>query len=292
MEVLWSPELNLALQRVLGDNVLPIVRVWSALADVWGLMVVLGVVLARRGLRAAYVVLLAVLAAACVNTPLVFAFRVDRPAADGLRILEELDIPSFPSGHVAAAGALWTTLARRRWLPWWTCAGAIALAATSRVYLGVHTVADVIAGAAVGIVAALAVTAAWPRAEPLWDRSWAVPVRRWAPLAFVGMGLFITQLGRSPKVWENAGGAIAAGLALAVLGARHPEEPPSPPSAARALVLVLAAVGPLWGIATFGPRWSAPVQAGCALLAGLWALLGPSWLLRRSPALTPPRSPA
>ena len=45
MEIFWSPELNLALQRALGEDVWPLVRSWSALADVWGLMVVLGVVL-------------------------------------------------------------------------------------------------------------------------------------------------------------------------------------------------------------------------------------------------------
>ncbi|HSW80675.1 MAG TPA: phosphatase PAP2 family protein [Candidatus Saccharimonadales bacterium] len=62
--------------------------------------------------------------------------------------------PGFPSGHVAAATALaltlWYVLPKNwRWVPviW------ILIVAWSRIYLGVHTPADVLGGFAVGLMA-------------------------------------------------------------------------------------------------------------------------------------------
>jgi undecaprenyl-diphosphatase len=61
--------------------------------------------------------------------------------------------PGFPSGHVTAATALALTLfivMPRRWR--WVAALWILLVAVSRLYLGVHTPGDVIAGFAVGLI--------------------------------------------------------------------------------------------------------------------------------------------
>lgn len=77
------------------------------------------------------------------------------PAADAARLLRE---GSMPSGHAANAFVAASVLARRaRWRRWrallYAAAGAVAL---SRVFLGVHYPADVLAGAALGwAVAAL-----------------------------------------------------------------------------------------------------------------------------------------
>ena len=65
--------------------------------------------------------------------------------------------PSFPSGHAGNAFAAATVLARA--LPawqaaWWTLAVLIAF---SRVYVGVHYPADVVAGALTGVLCATAV---------------------------------------------------------------------------------------------------------------------------------------
>jgi undecaprenyl-diphosphatase len=95
----------------------------------------------------------------------------DRPVEGGL---VESGGPSFPSGHVMAAVALWglvppvvALMTRRRSL-WWIAtvvSGAIILVvAVSRVYMGVHWMSDVVGGLLFGAVYLLVI-------EWLADRS-------------------------------------------------------------------------------------------------------------------------
>jgi undecaprenyl-diphosphatase len=84
---------------------------------------------------------------------------VDRPRPDLGRLVNGMG-PSFPSGHVMAAVALWGLLpivvglfTRNRRI-WWASAAVsgavIVLVAASRVYLGVHWFSDVTAGLLLG----------------------------------------------------------------------------------------------------------------------------------------------
>jgi undecaprenyl-diphosphatase len=83
----------------------------------------------------------------------------DRPRPDLERLVPG-NGPSFPSGHVLAAVALYgllppviALLTRKRWV-WWTSAAAsatmILLVSASRMYLGVHWLSDVVGGLLVG----------------------------------------------------------------------------------------------------------------------------------------------
>jgi undecaprenyl-diphosphatase len=84
---------------------------------------------------------------------------VDRQRPDLHRLVTGTG-PSFPSGHVMAAVALWglmplvVSLYTRRRALWWASVAAAAtlvtLIAASRVYLGVHWFSDVTAGLVVG----------------------------------------------------------------------------------------------------------------------------------------------
>ncbi len=102
------------------------------------------------------------LAVATLSRPLLeFTIKaiVDRDRPDLERLVNGTG-PSFPSGHVMAAVALWglmplvvSVYTRRRDL-WWASVVAAAvlvtLIAASRVYLGVHWFSDVTAGLVVG----------------------------------------------------------------------------------------------------------------------------------------------
>jgi undecaprenyl-diphosphatase len=102
------------------------------------------------------------LAVATLSRPLLeFTIKaiVDRDRPDFERLVNGTG-PSFPSGHVMAAVALWglmplvVSLYTRRRDLWWASVVAAAvlvtLIAASRVYLGVHWFSDVTAGLVVG----------------------------------------------------------------------------------------------------------------------------------------------
>ncbi len=71
----------------------------------------------------------------------------------------------FPSGHTSSAIAIWGGLAvvfRKRWLAW-LAPLMIALIAFSRLYLGVHFLADILGGALLGGLVLLAAWLLWRR---------------------------------------------------------------------------------------------------------------------------------
>ena len=78
--------------------------------------------------------------------------------------------PSFPSAHAAntfAAAVVLTFYYRRKWWLWFFIALVISY---SRIYVGVHYPLDVIAGAAVGVLAGKTVTLGWPLMFPVHAR--------------------------------------------------------------------------------------------------------------------------
>jgi undecaprenyl-diphosphatase len=124
-------------------------------------------------------VVVAVAAAEIAATLLKFAIGRERPyvAFPEQEPLTRsvLDL-SLPSGHAATSFAAATVLAallpRSRAAPLYLLAVAIAW---SRVYVGVHYVSDVLAGAALGVAVALGLLAArWARAGRR-DSAWHGP---------------------------------------------------------------------------------------------------------------------
>lgn len=122
---------------------------------------------ARRFREAAYVAL--TMGAGFAASTLLKAL-VDRARPVGIALGPVPDSASFPSGHVVAAACLAGALAvivqmragstlRRRAVASAAAAAWVVLMAASRVYLGVHFVSDVVAGALLGAAVVTASTA-------------------------------------------------------------------------------------------------------------------------------------
>jgi undecaprenyl-diphosphatase len=151
------------------------------------LFIALVIVLAAAGLllrrpRVLAASVLAVLAAGgSLVVAAVLAHVVDRPRPFVAHpqihaFLSHAADPGFPSDHATAAFAIAVVLVLRlglRWLPVLVAAAALAV---SRVLVGVHYPADVLAGALLGTAAAVAVCALAARFGPRLLA--ALPVRR------------------------------------------------------------------------------------------------------------------
>ncbi|MGD9484415.1 phosphatase PAP2 family protein [Streptomyces sp. TRM70308] len=149
-------------------------RLWWGIAAGMALSGIGGVRTRRAAVRG--VASLAV-ASASVNTLGKWAVRRPRPFLDAVPAIRRLKrqpvTTSFPSGHAASAAAFATGVALES-RGWGAVIAPIAWSvAFSRVYTGVHYPSDVLAGAAIGAGAALAVRLALtprppaPPAQPL-----------------------------------------------------------------------------------------------------------------------------
>ncbi|MFA1547542.1 phosphatase PAP2 family protein [Actinomadura chokoriensis] len=109
-----------------------------------------------------------------LNTLLKLVFHAPRPYWTDPAVKPEQTLSSFgmPSGHAQNGIVAWgffATQTRRRLL-WAGAVVVIALIGVSRVYLGVHSTGQVLAGWAIGLVLLVAVLGLEPIVVPWWTR--------------------------------------------------------------------------------------------------------------------------
>jgi diacylglycerol kinase family enzyme/membrane-associated phospholipid phosphatase len=133
---------------------------WFGLAGAVALTGTTGRRAATRGLASLAV------ASALANGPAKYLIRRQRPVLDAVPVLrlltEQPGTTSFPSGHSASAAAFATgvSLESPALAP---LVGALAAGvAYGRIHTGVHYPADVVAGLALGVGAAMLVRSSWP----------------------------------------------------------------------------------------------------------------------------------
>ncbi|HEU4403885.1 MAG TPA: phosphatase PAP2 family protein [Polyangiaceae bacterium] len=287
--LLWGAEPVAALQRALGDAPLPALRLAGGLGGTWGIVLAAGLGLAWRGRRAAYGLLGAVAFALPINMAIAFAAGVERPEGAGVRAHEHVDIPSFPSGHVVTATVLSGYACARYGLPAWAAAAFVALVGFARLALGMHFVADLPAGAALGALLLAAYLRLWPRLE-----RWLARRPRWffsalAACNVAGVLAAVAALGPSPTAWQSVG--ITAGASVGLL-AEHRlvrYEPARAPGAPK-LVALLAGAAPALAVASLAEQAVPPAASGALAFAlSLWLFaVGPALY----PRLTARRRPA
>ncbi len=110
----------------------------------------------------------------CVYRPWVKDPRVQPPKA----IFEGATGYSFPSGHTVSSGSFWSGLSlaykeNRKLFRFAVC--MIALTMFSRIFLGVHTPQDILAGLAIALVCALVVGRLYEWIEKNPEKDWILP---------------------------------------------------------------------------------------------------------------------
>jgi hypothetical protein len=285
---LFRPEPVAWIQQTLGPGWESTFGVISLLGGAWGAILAAGLALWLWGRRGLYVFLAVLVAEAVAKKALAALFSVPRPEGGMIVKYEEIEsVSSFPSGHTSSAAALFAALGggRKRFL--WLgllVGGAVGLA---RLYLGVHWVADVVAGVALGLgLAWLVGMGAGSVHRTLGGVSSRV---EW------GVGLAVTALSVAAALWLVSDNAFAwrsvgftAALGLAVPAERSwvGWDPDQRTPARRRLAAWVGGAGVAVGMLS---SWLLDPEA--LRLQGALAFLGTLWVLLAVPALfSSPRS--
>lgn len=159
---LFGPEPIVFIQDVFGQGHQGWFKAFSLIGDTWGVLFVVGLSLWLWGRKATYeVVLVIVLAAVLKELTNVFV-GVPRPSAESIVIYESLKTPSFPSGHVMTAVAMWGLLYERNHIHIAVAALAAVLVSLGRLYVASHYLGDVLAGLAGGMILVWLFPRLWP----------------------------------------------------------------------------------------------------------------------------------
>jgi membrane-associated phospholipid phosphatase len=277
---LWSVQPLLDIQDLFGPRWEWFFHAVSLLGDsrlIFILVVALFWFVARRR---PYEIIAATLIGSAIGSILKLTVDFPRPADPNLILHAIATSPSFPSGHVILATCFWGTLAWYRWIPHWGAALIVGLVATSRMYLGVHFVGDVVVGAAIGIV--------WlvlfhRFAVPHLRRIDTVVLSRAAAVVLCGSVLVLPVASAFPFGWEILGGLAGAGVALMLLESRVRFEPGPVglPWQAAKLGIGLSGVATFIGLDLVLPREVIATDLILFFCAGVWALYVTPLILQR-----------
>lgn len=194
--------------------------------------------------------------------------------ADGVRLIAQETSPGFPSGHAQGSSTLWTSLALAFGTPFLAGLAVvlIVLISLSRLYLGVHYLADILGGLALGLGLVTLFFMGYRRG---WGERISPGLKALLLLLAVPVLLFLNPNSGAVRVLGFLTGfLIGDWVALNHL----PYRPQASPGA-QVAKLVLGYVG-FFAIAFVVEGWvpaGLPSLLGYAL-AALWVTVGAPWL--------------
>lgn len=213
-DLVWGAEAIVAIQRFFGRDWFWLFDILSMLGDIQVVVLVFALAFWLSGSRTAYGLVGVVALAGAANFLISHALDVPRPDDPRIIAFRSISIPSFPSGHVVTATAMYGLLAVWRRIPRSLAASLVAAVALSRLYLGVHYPANVLAGVALGSLAVIVYLRLWPHLAGWFSRR----LCRFFLLA--GMAVVAGAVGAFPllaglaKGWQLLGIAAGAGIAV------------------------------------------------------------------------------
>lgn len=275
----WNASLNHRVQNIISalpSIVGTLLSASSGLGSGVLFFVLIPVAIAMGGVTRTSQVLFATVTVTLVVGFAKLYFAVPRP----FYLLPDLQLTdasgfAFPSGHTATAFAVWGLMylwlkqTGRNHLAIWIVPSV--LVALSRVYLGVHYVTDVVAGAVVGTLV-VAITQAFTQKE------WIATPRLWLGLGVLALPLAATQIHPTFLYCLVFSLAFASMLLLMEKHASRMSQPLGKRGFVLSLVGIIgiaAAVGITVQLSNSSIEILAATTVGFALLAVLIALLVP-----------------
>ncbi|MBW3656881.1 MAG: phosphatase PAP2 family protein, partial [Gemmatimonadetes bacterium] len=258
-------------------------RVISLAGISWGVILVLGFALWLWGREAVYSLVGIIVLEALVSLALNRVFAVPRPSAEIIVKYEHIQLGSFPSGHLFTTAAVWGWLYASGRVSFGLTAAMVVLVGTSRMYLGVHYLGDLVGAVVFAAVLVWGYSKLWPRIRPwLVARPPAFFTAAAVGIVAVALASVLLVFPGNPYVWNASGVMIGGTIALFA----EPRVSGYEPSRGRRARLLAVA----FGIAGFLPPlvfgWVSgermPVLSAVATgFATLWVLLAAPALARR-----------
>lgn len=211
VEVLWSPEPIITVQRFFGASWGWFFGAISLLGTAKAIAVVFALVFWISGRRLAYGLLGIILLATATDVLIWTLFPVPRPHDPQIIIRAKPGVPSFPSGHTVTATTLWGTLSAFGQIPIAVAIAIVAGVMISRLYLGVHYLADLLGGVTIGLILVVAYQRLWPRILRWFSGR---PFIFFLILALSAPIAAFPSTSFSPRGWEIFGAALGVGIGM------------------------------------------------------------------------------
>jgi len=257
-----------AAQAVMSPTTRAVARLVAALGGAWGLVIVAGITRLFGGRRPTYAMLGAIAHEVPVYVLFTAVVRSERPEGPGVTPFEHVGLASFPSGHVALATVMFGVLARERLVPRWVSVVVPLAVAFARFVMGMHYLADLVGGAALG-ASVLAVTRrSWPPLQAWLARRSFRFFGAFAALNVAIVAVVVAATGLSPTAFQSLG--LTAGIAGGLLADARWGALPDDTTRRRRLLALLGVAPALVVVASDEAAWSGIVLALVAAGTAFW----------------------
>lgn len=247
----------------------------SLLGDTWGVLLVFGVAMWLWGREPVYALLGALALASLSKELLSMVFSVPRPQGEEIVVYEQLEVSSFPSGHVYQILVPWGVLYARRLVPLVIPIAVVALVGFSRLYLGVHFLGDIAFAVLFGVLFVWGYHYLWPYLRKwLAGRSWVFYLSLGALTALGVVASLLVRLSNARR-WAILGLVVGTTVGL-LLEKRFMQKEPGPSGGWTAAVKVGIGLAGLAAFMILGQslgEQALVVQALLSCAAALWVLL-------------------
>jgi membrane-associated phospholipid phosphatase len=278
----WNPENIIRVQEFFGPTWEIPFRLITYLGDSGLILIMVAATFWVLGRHVTYGALATVMIGAALGSAIKVLTDVPRPAHPELILYEGGSSPSFPSGHTFLAISFWGSLVFLGVIRTLVATAIVIMVMISRLFLGVHYLADMIVGIGLGL---LAVTIGYAVVRFILARLTQEQAAMLMAAGLFGSLIMLPVTGDFPLGWEILGGLLGAGAGTLIEARTIRFSPSQADLTTQALRVAIGASGIILflvlGSLVREMGGGAVARSMLFFLAGMWAMLGTPYVLDR-----------